>query len=257
MRLLLIACEVLLRELCDAILRSPYRVDVQFMPKGLHDLGGPELRKRLQAVIDATDPKEYDAIIFGYALCGNGLAGLVARELRLVIPRAHDCIALLLGSRAAFREYFTANPGTYYRSVGWLERGRNVRQLTSTDFHHASLEDLIERYGDDNGRYLYEEYRRYEENYSKLAYIESGLEPDPGFIESARVEARERHWSFEIVPGELTISGACSPANGTRISWSSRPPPHRGLARRGNSASGSERGRRQTGGLTSLFSLAP
>lgn len=206
MRLLLIGCELLLRELCDAIVRSPQRVDVQFMPKGLHDLGGPEVRKRLQEAIDAVDPSQYDAIVLGYGLCGNGLAGLEARELTLVIPRAHDCITLLLGSRATFRKYFTANPGTYYRSVGWVERGEAIQQqLAGTDFHRASLESLIERYGESNGRYLYEEYRRYEQSYNRLAYIENGLEPDAGVIESARAEALEKNWSFEIIPGELTL----------------------------------------------------
>jgi hypothetical protein len=206
MRLLLIGCEILLRELCDAVVHSPQRVDVQFMPKGLHDLGGPELRNRLQTAIDAVDPKAYDAIVLGYGLCGNGLAGLIARDLTLVIPRAHDCIALLLGNRSTFRRYFTANPGTYYRSVGWVERGEAIQQqLTGMDFHRASLESLIERYGESNGQYLYEEYRRYEQSYNRLAYIENGLEPDASSIESARAEAREKHWSFEIIPGELTI----------------------------------------------------
>ena len=39
-RLKLIACEVLYREMCDAVARSPHQVDVEFLPKGLHDLGG-------------------------------------------------------------------------------------------------------------------------------------------------------------------------------------------------------------------------
>jgi len=206
MRLLLIGCEILLRELCDAIVHSPQRVTVQFMPKGLHDLGAEELRKRLQETIDAVDPAEYDAIVLGYGLCGNGLEGLRARELTLVIPRAHDCIALLMGSRAVFRAYFEANPGTYYRSVGWVERGESIQQqVTGMGFHHASLESLIARYGESNGQYLFEEYRRYEQYYDRLAYIENGLEPDGAAIDSARAEAKEKNWNFEIIPGELTI----------------------------------------------------
>jgi hypothetical protein len=206
MRLLLIACEIVLRELCEAILRSPHRVDVQFMPKGLHDLGGPELQKRLQAAIDAADPAEYDAIVFGYGLCGNGLAGLEARKLTLVAPRAHDCITLLLGNRATYRQYFTANPGTYYRSVGWVERGEAIQnQLFGMSLTRTSLESLIEKYGESNGRYLYEEFRSYEQHYTRLAYIENGLAPDASSLDSARAEAAEKHWSFEIVPGELTL----------------------------------------------------
>ena len=39
MRLKLIACEILHRELCAAVARSVNRVDIEFLPKGLHDAG--------------------------------------------------------------------------------------------------------------------------------------------------------------------------------------------------------------------------
>ena len=39
MRLKLIACEVLYRELCAAVARSVNQVDLEFLPKGLHDKG--------------------------------------------------------------------------------------------------------------------------------------------------------------------------------------------------------------------------
>ena len=39
MRIALIGCEVVLRELCDAVVRSPHQTDLVFLPKGLHDLG--------------------------------------------------------------------------------------------------------------------------------------------------------------------------------------------------------------------------
>ncbi len=39
MRLKLIACEIFYRELCAAVARSVNQVDVEFLPKGLHDIG--------------------------------------------------------------------------------------------------------------------------------------------------------------------------------------------------------------------------
>src|SRR5690349_11386492 len=106
MRLKLFACEVLYREFCDAIARSPHTVDVEFVTKGLHDLGGPAMRRGLQEVIDVVDPRTCSAVLLGFALCGNGLNGLVARNVPLVAARAHDCIGLLLGSRSRYDEYF-------------------------------------------------------------------------------------------------------------------------------------------------------
>ena len=44
----------------------------------------------------------------------------------LVLPRAHDCITLLMGSRTEFERYFQDHPGVYYRSTGWVERGADL-----------------------------------------------------------------------------------------------------------------------------------
>ena len=162
MRLKLISCEVLFREMCDACAHSPHQVDVEFLPKGLHDLGGKPMAAKIQEVVDRTPEGVYDAILLGYGLCGNGLDGLTARHTRLVLPRAHDCIALLMGSRERYQAYFEGNPGTYYRSTGWLERGKGLQQLThNTMGFDESLEAMIRKYGEDNGRYLYEEMTRY------------------------------------------------------------------------------------------------
>lgn len=198
MRLKLIACEVLCREMCAALARSPQQVDIEFLPKGLHDLGRGML-PRLQEAADRVDPARYDAVLLGYALCGNGLDGLVARTLPLVIPRAHDCIALLMGSRERYRLYFEANPGVYFRSTGWLERGEDLEQPG------YAIEELVARYGEDNGRYLYEQLHGYQRTYQQLTYIRTGLEPDSQFKEQARAEAERRGWRFETVEGDLRL----------------------------------------------------
>jgi hypothetical protein len=194
-RLKLISCEVLYREMCAAVARSPHQVDLEFLPKGLHDLGGPAMRARLQKAADRVDATQYEAVLLGYALCGNGVAGLVSRNLPLVIPRAHDCIALLMGGRDRYRIYFENHPGVFFRSTGWLERGQDLDQ--------AAL--LIARYGEDNGRYLFEQFNGYQRNYRKLAYIATGLEPDGSFERRAREEAARRGWQFETIHGDLRL----------------------------------------------------
>jgi hypothetical protein len=210
MRLKLISCEVLYREMCAAVARSPHQVDVEFLPKGLHDLGGPSMRARLQEVADQVDPVQYDAILFGYALCGNGVHGLISRALRLVIPRAHDCIALLMGSRERYAEYFDRNPGCYFRSTGWLERGEDLqpatlRVLRDRTGHGFSLGELVGRYGEENGRFLFEEFNGYARSYRQLTYISTGLEPDARFEAQARAEAERRGWQFDLIRGDLRL----------------------------------------------------
>jgi len=204
MRLKLISCEVLFREMCDACARSPHQVDPEFLPKGLHDLGGRRMSTKIQEAVDRTPEGVYDAVLLGYGLCGNGLDGLGARHTRLVLPRVHDCIALLMGSRKRYQAYFEANPGTFYRSTGWLERGKGLQQLTpGTMGLDESLAALIGKYGEQNGRYLYDELTRYQSLYRKLAFIETGLEADGNFVAEAAAEAAGKGWSFERLAGDL------------------------------------------------------
>lgn len=201
MRFHLISCEVMFREMCDAVARSPHQVNVRFLSKGLHDLGAKEMRRQLQECVDQA--QDHDAVLMGYALCGNGLNGLEARSVPLVVPRAHDCIALLMGSRKRYADFFAANPGTYFRSTGWLERGKSLQQLSPGQ--SESLDQLIDRYGEDNGRYLFEEFTRYRRHYRQLVYIETGLEPDSRFEDQARTEADGRGWTFAKTAGNLSL----------------------------------------------------
>ncbi|MGA2150321.1 MAG: DUF1638 domain-containing protein [Bryobacteraceae bacterium] len=204
MRFKLISCEVLFREMCDACAHSPHQVDVEFLPKGLHDLGGKPMAAKVQEAVDRAPASVYDAILLGYGLCGLGLDGVVPRHTRLVLPRAHDCIALLMGGRERYQAYFDANPGTYYRSTGWLERGKGLQQLTpGTMGFDQSLDALVRKYGEDNGRYLYEEMTHYRSQYRKLVYIETGLEAGGKFLAEAAAEAGENGWAFERLRGDL------------------------------------------------------
>lgn len=210
MRLKLIGCEILYREICAAVARSVHQVDVEFLPKGLHDIGGAGMCERLQAALDKVDESLYAAVIFGYALCGNGLVGLTARSIPVVIPRGHDCITLFLGSRERYLEYFNANPGVYFKTTGWIERGRDLDQMGPDSSRQKtgiglSREELIARYGEENGSYLYEQLGGYTKNYGKLTFIEMGVEPDDRFERQTRKEASEQGMEFEKITGEMGL----------------------------------------------------
>lgn len=157
------------------------------------------MHEHLQLAIDSVDESQYETILIGYGLCGNGTAGLMARGIPLVIPRAHDCIALLMGSAAEYQTYFESHPGVYYRSAGWLERGTDLHPFTPGASY--TLDELIQKYGEDNGRYLYSELTGYKQAYTQLTYIRTGLEPDDRFEQQARDEAARRHWMYERFDG--------------------------------------------------------
>jgi hypothetical protein len=205
MRLLLIGCGVLLRELSDAIVRSPHLIDANYLPTGLHDTGTKLMREGIQQAIDAAEGKGYDAIALGYALCGTGIAGVRARTIPVVVPRAHDCIALLMGSREKYKEYFNENPGTYYRSIGWVERQAELTEQVAGIGLDDNLQQLIDKYGEDAGRFLYEEMSGYKKHYSRLTFIRTGLEVDDSFRQSAQAEAVEKGWKYEELDGSTTL----------------------------------------------------
>ncbi len=209
-RLKLIACEILYREFCAAVAGSINRVDLEFLPKGLHDLGASGMNERIAARIAEVDESSYDAVALGYALCSNGLVGLTARSIPLIVPRAHDCISLFLGSKERYLDYFHAHPGAYFKTSGWIERGDDIEQLGGDSIQRRSrmvqsYDELVARYGEDNARFLYEELRQMTHNYSRLTYIAMGIEPNDHFERETRELATARGWQFEKLVGDMGI----------------------------------------------------
>ena len=210
MHLKLIACEILCREFCWAVARSPHRVDVEFLPKGLHDIGQIGMNARLVEALEAIDSRPYDAVLMGYALCSNGLVGLKAKDVRLVLPRAHDCITLFLGDKGRYLDYFQSNPGVYFKTSGWIERGEQLEQLGPDSFQSKSgmnrpYAELVAKYGEDNARFLAEQFADMTHNYSKLTFIEMGIEPDDRFERETEVQAKERDWKYEKLAGNMRL----------------------------------------------------
>jgi hypothetical protein len=210
MKLKLISCEVLYREVCFAISRSPHQIDLEFLPKGLHDIGCVGMRERLQATLDAVETSQFDTLLLGYGLCNYGIAGLRCRDIPLVVPRAHDCMTLFFGSKERYMQYFQNNPGTYFLTSGWLERGEVNGEFQQLSIQHTtgmdlSYETLVERYGEDNARYLYDELCNQTKHYSRITFLEMGVEPDDGFQRSAREKAESHNWSFESIRGDMSL----------------------------------------------------
>lgn len=171
----LIGCEIFYRELCLCAAQSRNIVDLQFLTQGLHDLRTEKMQERLQHEIDQTPPNHYDAILLGFALCNNGVAGLHHPDIPLVIPRAHDCIALFFGNRERFDAYFSESPGTYYKTAGWIERDSvNLEEGEPDDQSPfgalRTFEDYVEKYGEENARYLMEVMGGLH-NYHRMTYI--------------------------------------------------------------------------------------
>jgi len=209
MKARVIACEVFYRELSLAVAQSENVLDLRFMPFGLHSRPS-ELRQRLQEEIARSDEREYDYVILGYGLCSRGTADLRAGAVPLVMPRAHDCITLLLGSRARYNKEFETHPGTYYYSSGWIERAVGyVRQGFIEEAREVKtrlrFEEYKAKYGEDNARYLIEQESLWMANYSRAVYIDTGLGAVEHYRRFVKGVASSRGWNYEEIAGDISL----------------------------------------------------
>lgn len=206
-RFKLILCDIMLREACHCIARSRNIIDPVFMGKGLHNLGDCKMRKHLQEELDKVEADRYDAILLGYGLCNNGIAQLRA-SLPLVVPRAHDCITLLLGSREWYRQYFDRNPGTYYQSTGWIERDvADYKGETGVmqQLGMQSYEEYVAQYGEENAKYLMETLGGGLQHYSKITYIDTGIGDFSAYERQSEEKAKENGWAYERLTGSCRL----------------------------------------------------
>ena len=211
----LIACEVAYRECCLAAAVSPHIIDLQFLTQGLHDLESASMARRLQDEIDAIDTDRYRAILLGFGLCNNGIVGLRAPSIPLVVPRAHDCITLFLGSSQDYQKYFDANKGTYFLTTGWFERDKkNIESTIERDDNmlrrmglDKTYEEYVEIYGEEQARVIMDAMGGGLDHYTRIGHIEMNIAPEAEerVGEAARKGAAGRDWTYEKVKGRMDL----------------------------------------------------
>lgn len=170
-RVAVVLCRVLEDEIAHLAHDAPQVVHLEHLPQGLHD-DPPRLRVEVQAAIDRVEANTpADVIVLGYGLCSRGTEGLRTSRCRLVMPRAHDCITLLLGSKQRYALYVSEHPGTYWYSPGW-----NRHHLPPGPERHARLlADYRARFGDDNAQYLMETEQHWFHTYDRATWVDLGL----------------------------------------------------------------------------------
>ncbi|MDR1580729.1 MAG: DUF1638 domain-containing protein [Synergistaceae bacterium] len=205
-RFVFLVCEILYREACYCVAMSRNVVDIAVLPKKLHNIGEAKMSAALQERIDSVDSEKYDAILLGYGLCNYGVRGLHHPILPLVIPKAHDCIALLMGSKERYREYFDDNPGTFFHSSGWIERdsadNTDEESISAILGINKTYEEYVEIYGEENAEFLVGVLGDGLQNYRKIAYIDSGLGNMACDYVFSMEYARSRGWEFERIMGD-------------------------------------------------------
>jgi hypothetical protein len=214
MRLQFIVCKVLQKEAYFCAARSRNSVDVVVLRQGLHQ--EPEkLRAEIQKQLDnttdisavgnaddETSPKggqgrPYDATLLGYGLCSNGIVGLHS-QIPVVVPRGHDCITLLLGSKDKYKDYFDSHKGIYWFSPGWIETDTQPGK----ERFERTLKEYIAKYGKENAHYLMATEQNWLKEYHWATYIDWGFASSLAEKEYTKQAAEHLGWNYDIVKGD-------------------------------------------------------
>jgi hypothetical protein len=207
-RYIALTCEALARSVYAAAAVSPHTVSVQLFKQGLHNR--PKgLRATLQEQIDAIEPGSCDAVLLAYGMCGTATVGLTARHAPLVLPRAHDCITLYLGSRRRYNEEFLRHPGTYWYSLDYMERQEKGASVAlgaaSIGDDEEQYEQYVQKYGQETADMLMEEIRSWSRHYTRAAFIDLELNDGGVYAERAQAKAEKEGWVFERMQGDTRL----------------------------------------------------
>lgn len=233
MRIHIIACRVLSRELSALAAVSPHVVDLSWLPQGLHDT--PDLLR--QSVRDTIAHLESDVsrnilkhrpdyIALGYGLCSNGVVGIESSDIPIIVPKTDDCIALFLGSQARYMQLFDEYPGTFWLNNGWMEScyGMQGEWWTKPE---ERLAEYIEKYGEDNAEYLLEQETAWIVNYRHCFFIQSPTYHNAAYAQDAGRVASNNEWTFDSTQGDNRLLRMLTEGTWTEEECLICPPHHR------------------------------
>lgn len=182
-RVAVVACAVFRDELD---LLAPPDTRVLYLRQSLHRT--PHIMaETIQAELDGIEPGSVDKVVLAYGLCSNGIVGVRATRGKLLIPRAHDCIALFLGSYERYREEHRRAPGTFYLTPGWIREKKDPLGV---------MEEYTERLTPEDAEWCMREELK---NYTRVGLVDTGLVP----LDPARPRARENAEFFGLTYEEL------------------------------------------------------
>ena len=184
----LIACAAVIEEMLPFI---PPRMNYEVLDFGLHT-DPKSLKISLQNALDSSDP-DIETILLGYGLCSQAVVGLRSGSRTLIIPRVDDCIAIFLGSVAEYQKQYSAIPGTYYLTKGWIESG---------DTPFSEYDILVKHYGEQIAQRITNKFLK---NYTRLAFINTSNNKLEDYRERARSLAGRFNLHYEEIQGSDTI----------------------------------------------------
>lgn len=200
-RIALLACTVFECEIALLAGDAPHIVESRFYEIALHDR--PDvLRAKLQAELAELDARDdIDAVVLAYGLCGRGTAGLRAGRHPFVLPRAHDCITVFLGSKEAYAEHQRTCPTCYYYTPGW----NRARRVPGPEKLVAMQVEFSEKFDEDDVEFLIGSEKETWAMHDTATYIDLGTANSEAEATYAKQCAAWLGWKFERIHGDPTL----------------------------------------------------
>lgn len=200
-RVALITCDVLRDEFAALTATRPHVVHVELMQQGLHNT--PQiLQQTLRDTVRALEQKiNCAAIVLGYGLCSRGIENVSTQRALLVVPRAHDCITLLLGSKERYARYVAEHPGCYWYSPGW----NRCHTPPGPERYEKLREQYAQKYDPDDVDFLMENEQHWFKAYNRATYVDIGIGATPQDIAYTQRCAQWLGWDFDRQQGDPAL----------------------------------------------------
>jgi hypothetical protein len=133
--------------------------------------------------------------------------GIKARKIPLIIPRAHDCCTIFLGSKERFLENFGQNLSATWSTSGYIEWGSSYLRATDTGRllgMDKEYEDFVKQYGEENAAYLWDILNPKRDE-KEIIYIDTPETKHLGYIETMRRHALEENKELKVIQGDTRL----------------------------------------------------
>ncbi len=186
MSTIIVACKTMEDEL-GLLMKGPGpELPVFWIPSGLHNVPA-NLHTCLQQTLDGLPPA--DRVLLAMGSCGNSLVGIHCTA-PLIVPRADDCVSLLLGSA---QSHALSHKGVYFMTAGWLRGERNLM---------AEYEDLCRKYGKGRADRVF---ARMLLHFTDLALLDTGTFPLAPARAETQAMARRFSLGYREIPADLSF----------------------------------------------------
>ena len=160
---------------------------VIWLESGLHNTP-KKLNTRLREELKKTDAER---VLLAMGFCGNSLAGLKADGFEIIVPKADDCISLLLGS-VERRMEISQELAAYFLTEGWMQGEWNL---------WAEYQHSVQEFGEETAQMIAQMMYGHYRTLGILHIDEQPLEP---LVESSKIIAVTLHLNQQIIHGTLS-----------------------------------------------------